>query len=381
LEPLKKEDSSRPNGFTILNRLYLITPGEAESINSQILRESTPTFRIHALDSMIEVILMERSKTEFDRIVSFILRILGDSLKTGDYHGAAQILKRLYPCLRMTSLQEWQKKRIKKAIFDAGTESRIRAIETGIKSSEGDDLDGLARYVALLQRNAVPHLCKLLGELKGSKPRRIICDALADIGRRSIGVFGAFLDDQAWYVVRNMVYILGRIGEPECLPYLEKVLDHPDPRVRREAVQALPKTSTKEVALSHLRNRLNDRDQRIRGVTALQLARIGGEDVLGDLLGIVRSKLFQKRESREIRQFFKAIGMTGSDDAVPALFRLLVKKSLLGKSKSDEIRESAAEALGTLGTPEAIEALKKISQMGDKTSREASLTILRRMGQ
>jgi len=379
-ETLTENHPFKANGFTILNRLYLVTPEEMELINSRILRESTPAFRSEALEVLIEILLMEKSKKDFNQILSFVFGILDHSIKTGDYHGATEVLKRLYSSLGTTSLDEWQKKQIRKAIFEAGTESRIGAIEEGIKASEGQDLGGLARYVSLLQRNAVPHLCRLLGELKGSKPRRIICDTLADLGRDSIGVFGAFLDDERWYVVRNIVYILGRIGEAECNPYLEKALDHPDPRVRREAVQAISMTPSREVATQQLVRKLNDMDGKIRGIAALQLARVAKGEALRTLLDLVLSKAFQKRETREIRLFVQAIGMTGSDEAVPALFRILTKKSFFGKTKSDEIRKSAADALGAIGTDEAVVALTKISKIGDGVARDASLAALERIG-
>ncbi len=234
--------------------------------------------------------------------------------------------------------------------------------------------------MSLLQRNAVPHLCRLLGELKGSKPRRILCDALADLGRNSVGVFGAFLDDERWYLTRNIVYVLGRIGRKECLPYLEKALDHPDPRVRREAVQAISKAVYRESAIQHLTRKLDDQDGKIRGIVALQLARVGREQALKPLIDLVLSKTFQKREIHEIKQFLQAIGITGSDEAVPALFRILVKKSFFGKIKTDEVRRSAADALGAIGSDEAVMALGDVSRTGDELAKQASLEVLKRIG-
>lgn len=380
LKPLSKDHSLRANRFRIFNQIYLVTPEEIEIINSQILSKSAPVFMLDALETLIEVLLMEKSKKDFNRIVSFILGILDHSIKAGDYQGAKEVLKKLYTCLHIASLNEWQKKRIKKAIFEAGTESRIDAIAEGIRSSEGQNLNELTRYVSLLQRNAVPHLCRLLGELKGSKPRRIICDTLADLGRNSIGVFGDFLDDDRWYVVRNVVYIIGRIGKTECLPYLEKALDHPNPRVRREAIQAISMAANRETAIQHLIRKLDDTDGKIRGIAALQLARIGREEALRPLLDLVLSKAFQKREIREIRLFLKAIGITGRDEAVPALFRILLKKSFFGKIKADEIRKSAADALGAIGTNEAVVALRKISKVGDELAKDVSLAVLERIG-
>jgi HEAT repeat protein len=381
LEPFPEGYESTPNRFRNLNQLHRTTPQEIEAVDSEIRHESAAAFDRHGVENLIEVLLGEKSKKEFEKIVRFVLGILDDSLKSGDYKGAREVLKKLYLSFHVSSLNGWQKKRIKKGIIDAGNESRIGSIAERMKNQEGLDLQDLARYVSLLQRNAVPHLCRLLGELKGSKRRRIICDALADIGKNSIGVFGAFLDDDRWFVVRNIVYVLGRIEKPECLPYLEKALDHPDPRVRREAVQAISTAANVEAAIMHLTRKLNDMDGKIRGIAALRLAKIGGEEALRSLLDLVLSKAFQKREIQEIKLFLQALGILGSDGAVPALLRILLKKSFFGKVKTDEIRRGAADALGVIGTDEAIIALKKAGTIGDELAREASSAVLRRVGE
>jgi hypothetical protein len=378
LAPRIRDHPPLASRFEILNRIYLATAEEIEGMGHQILDESAPTFGACALDTLMELLLMEKSQDDFDGIVSFILRILDDSIQGGDYQGASEILERLSGCLRMSSMSEWQKRHIRKAILEAGSESRIAVIAEALRFSEEQDIDGITRYMSLLQRNAVPHLCRLLGELKGSKTRRILCDALSDLGRNSIEVFGTFLDDERWYVVRNMVYILGRIGKRDGVPYLEKALDHPDSRVRGEAVHAISLVANREKAIESLARKLSDRDSRIRGLAALRLARIGKEQALKPLLDALHSKGVQRKEIHEIRLILQAIGISGSDEAVPVLFRILSQKRFF--DRTNVIRKSAAEALGTIGTPEAISALSMISKIGDDTAREASLAVLGRIG-
>ncbi len=380
LEPLPEGHRSLAHAIKNINRLGLTTPQDMEVIQRQILHESALTFDCYGLEILVEVLLLEQSREDFNEITAFLLKILDSSLRAGDYQAATEVIKRLYTVFRMGGLNGWQRKRIKKAIFDAGTASRIGSIGERIKASDAPDFEALGKFALLLQKNAVPHLCNLLGELKGSKPRRIICDVLVSLGKDSTEVFGAFLDDNRWYMVRNMVYILGRIGKAECLPYLEKALDHPDPRVRREAVQAISMSASREKAVRHLKRKLNDMDSKIRGFAALRLARIGGEQALRPLLDLLLSRAFYKREIHEIKLFLQAIGTLGSDGAVPALFRILLKKSFFGKIRTDEIRKCAAHALAAIGTQEAVTALRKVSVMGDDFAKETSLAVLNRIG-
>jgi hypothetical protein len=57
----------------------------------------------------------------------------------------------------------------------------------------------------------------------------VICDALSEIGKNSSELFTPYVDDPRWYLVRNITYILGRIGKEESIPYIQKVFIHVDP--------------------------------------------------------------------------------------------------------------------------------------------------------
>jgi len=47
------------------------------------------------------------------------------------------------------------------------------------------------------------------------------------------------LDEPYWYFVRNLCMILGKIGDPSAYPDLVRLLDHKEPRIRKEAILAL----------------------------------------------------------------------------------------------------------------------------------------------
>ncbi len=47
------------------------------------------------------------------------------------------------------------------------------------------------------------------------------------------------LAEPHWYFVRNLVLVLGRIGDPSVVPDMVRLLDHEDSRVRKEAILSL----------------------------------------------------------------------------------------------------------------------------------------------
>jgi HEAT repeat protein len=190
-------------------------------------------------------------------------------------------------------------------------------------------------------------------------------------------MFIPYMDDPRWYLVRNITLILGRIGKEESLPYISKAFNHRDPRVRREAIQALGFIGGTK-ALSWLVKGLKDEDSRIRAMAAVNLGKVGKKAALGPLLETVQSKDFQKREPAEMRAFFDAIGMAGSyPESILALRQLLERKSWFARGKTDEIRIGAAQALAMIGTPEAISILELGKDSKDEFIRDACLQALR----
>jgi len=237
-------------------------------------------------------------------------------------------------------------------------------------------LEEVNAYLSLLQKNSIQPLVKLLGELKNSKARRVFCDALSKIGKNAIELFIPFMDDRRWFLVRNIVYILGRIGKEESLPYIQKAFNHEENRVRREAIQALGLIGgQKTVGL--LVRALTDDDVRIRCMAAINLGKAGKKAGLIPLVEIVQSKEFYKREPVEIKAFFNGIGMVGSNEVVPVLQDLLERKGWFGRGKTDEIRIGAARALAMIGTAEAIAILEEGNDSKDETLRDACTQALK----
>ena len=146
--------------------------------------------------------------------------------------------------------------------------------------------------------------------------------------------------------------------------------------MRREAIQALGLIGGPK-AIGFLVKALSDEDVRIRSMAAINLGKVGKTAGLIPLLEVVQSKEFHRREPPEIKAFFDAIGMVGSNEAIPVLQQLLERKSLFGRGKTDEMRIGAAAALAMIGTPEAKAILEAGKDSKDGSIRTACLQALR----
>ena len=375
LDEILSKVIEEPLPFVSDRSVYFLTPDEVEGLRKDVESEVDPIFVFNVMDILFEVLALEKERDPFQDAINILIKVLDAFMTLGEFAKATELLKRVYIILKTYDLQDWQIESIRKIILEAGDEVRIERIGRVLEREEGR-LEDVNAYLLLLQKNSIKPMIKVLGELKNSKARRAFCDALSEIGKNAIELFTPFIDDRRWFLVRNIVYTLGRIGKEQSLPYIQKAFNHGDLRVRREAIQALGLIGGPK-ATGLLVRSLTDSDVRIRCMAAINLGKGGKKTGLIPLLEVVQSKEFYKREPAEIKAFFNAIGMVGSNEAVPVLQQLLERKSWFGRGKTDEIRVGAASALATIGTPDAKAVLEEGKNSKDETIRDACLQALR----
>ena len=376
LDEILSKVTEQPLSFVTDRSVYSLTSDEVEGLRKDVEAEVDPTFVFNIMDILFEILALEKEHEPYQDAVNILIRILDAFLTLGEFTKASDLLKRVYIILKTYELQDWQIENIRRIITEAGEEVRIERIGKVLEREEGVRLGEVNDYLLLLQKNSIKPLIKLLGELKNSKTRRAFCDALSEIGKNAIELFTPFIDDRRWYLVRNITYILGRIGKEQSLPYIQKVFNHEEIRVRREAVQALGLIGGPK-AIGLLVRALTDNDVRIRCMAAINLGKVGKKTGLIPLLEVVQSKDFYKREPAEIKAFFNAIGMVGSNEAIPVLQQLLERKSWFGRGKTDEIRTGAANALAMIGTSEAKAILEEGKNSKEESIRDACTQALK----
>ncbi len=363
---------------TITNRsLYFLTPDELEGLRKEVESEIAPTFVFNVIDILFEIMALENNHEPYQDAVNVLRKLLDALITLGEFQKASDLLTRVNIILNTYDLQDWQIKTIEQLIEDAGESQRIERIGRILEKGERIRLEDISSYLLHLKPNSIQPLIQVLGELSNSKARRMLCDVICEIGKNSVELIAPFMDDRRWYLVRNITYILGRIGKESSLPAIQKAFNHKEARVRREAVQAVGLLSGPK-AFAQLIKALPDEDIRIRSMAALNLAKVGKGASVPHLLNVIQSKEFSKREPAEIKALFDAIGIAGSNDALPYLKKILEQKGWFGGGGREEIRQGAANALTMIGTPEAKSILEVGKNSKDESTRQACLRATKR---
>jgi len=169
--------------------------------------------------------------------------------------------------------------------------------------------------------------------------RRFLVEFLAWVGRDDVRLLAAFVADSRWFIVRNVAIALGRTGRPQSIPPLESLLDHPDHRVRVEALRGLFVLRRGE-AVAPLVAALSDPEPRVRHAAVSLLRASPSRGVVDALVELLEARPPSAAEGRRLVEVIAE----RADPAVPAaLARLAGRKRVVGAARV--VREAAREAL------------------------------------
>lgn len=360
--------------------IFALTPEEIEKIQHEMEMEEGMDLITELLDILFHILQIERELDSYSEIIKNIGKALSALILAGDYRRVIPILATLKTLSRdENNFSPSHAQEVQKAIDALGDEEFLNQIALAINVKKIDDIEALFSFLTLLNSNAIIPLAGMVGTLDQMKTRRLFCDALAILARDNIGPLFQKLEDDNWYVVRNIVYVLGKIGNPKSVQHLKKIQNHPEQRVRKEIVHALKEIKSEE-AKEFLIHFLADSDDGVRIMALKNLAALGYQKAVPAILDAISSDLFESREVYEKKEFFDVLGRLGSGDILPYLKELLMKRTrLFGKSKVEEHRVYAALALKRMGTPEAMEILREGRASSDKGIRRICEDTLQEM--
>ena len=243
-----------------------------------------------------------------------------------------------------------------------------------LESPEEKIPDGIHAIVTRMGAKIVYPIITRLCAADGLSTRKILASVLVVIGQPAIGPMVSMLQDNRWYVVRNMVAILGEIGSPETIGNLKGLLLHGDQRVRKETLRALVKIGGRE-AESLIINLLPDKDIGMARQAILSLGIMKSQAALQPLIAIISERDMFLSSLPLKKEAVQALGRIGDKRAVPHLVELLASWHWLAWNRWMELKTAVATSLGQLGDESALPTLKSWSEGSGQLARACNEAI------
>jgi len=245
--------------------------------------------------------------------------------------------------LASVSTPQWREVagRALKSVAEASAGQVLGDLDAVSGTVEGEQLEELGTMVRLLATLAPASVLERLDVCENRKMRRIMLDALSLGGSALLPLVSSRLRSDQWFVVRNAVLLLSRIGGTAS--DLEVAHRHADFRVRLEVVRGLRVMSAEEASMTLIAAYLADPADEVR-----QHARslLRGE-LLGDpaIAELERLLLDDQQPDDLRRSVVDALGRCPRDGAAMALFKGLHPQGLIESGGAAGVRDLAASAL------------------------------------
>lgn len=351
--------------------IYDVSEEERQQLAVDMQSESARDHVTYLLDMLTAILASEQSPVLLKRLLDLFGDILDALVKEGNWKLLNTFVNLLNEAQELCpNLSPEHKSQLVALFGSLGRPERIKTIETVLNESPGSPVDDLEALFLMLSHSVAPALCELLAGLKHKPHRLMVCEVLIEHSKHNPQILAKGLGDPRWYVVRNLVYVIGKLGNAQLLKSLEPLKHHPDVRVRKEVLKAM-KTLCPAAAGNSLIDFLRDAEETVR-LSALKLLLSGTYTTsFTAWASVVTHSAFLDRSHAEKHAVFQAMGQTAGEECVPYWQELVTRRFWTRRRLHAEVAALAAEALGIRGSPAAVMALRDGQRRWNRTIRDA----------
>ena len=327
-----------------------------------ISAEASFDFIKYAVDISFEILGLETDNAGYNESLDLIAKVGNDFIKAGDFKSAVTVLERTRELEQVfKNLGDPKQEKIREFIERFASSERIRDIVEILNKSNDVVYSEVTDYLKMLPSQAVDSLVWALGELQHYPARRAVCQALEVLAVDHIDILGRGTENPRWYVVRNIVSILGKIRNPQALNYFRRTIGHSDLRVRRETINSAARIDTPEAA-DFLITALNDDDEKLQTLALRELVSKRVKKAFDAIGRIIAQKKFKNRSTEQIREFLEGFAILGGINAFEPMKRIIRRRVLLASERDKRLKNYAVRALGNINAAEVTQLLEKISR-------------------
>ncbi len=361
--------------------LYSLDPSERARIQEEIEEELERDLRSDVLAALFDRVEEPRFPDRQAEILEVFGTLLPNFLSRGALSSSGAILEEVTRLLAAETALKPDQQVVAEKILDevSGADTvkeLVQAIRDGTISPRPEDLSSFLRY---LRPGALEPLIRASEEAGDRRIKTIIQEAVRGIAQRYRAAVIYCINSPDPVVAAGACTLAGKIQLAEAGPAIAEQLEHDSPKVRMAAVEAAVdlKAST---AVGALQEALNDPDREVRIAAARGLGTLRYRPAAPFFRDIIQSRAIRSADISEQIAVFESFGLLQDPEGVPILDQLLNGRGFLGRKESGEIRACAALGLGKMGTPDAMEALRRAREETDPVVRTAVNRALRGEG-
>ena len=301
------------------------------------------------ISALVAIATMETRDQEFSAVMSMLEDSVGVLVDAHEADVAADVAESLSAVAAGPDVTPEHRERMLRVVNSIASPESLARVTTALRRYRSDSAEYLAcrRLLGVLGASMIDPLLEVLADEQDMSARKALIDLISSSAHDYIPALGARLTDHRWYLVRNVVAILGTTRSTEALPFLQRTLRHSDARVRRETIRGLAAIRG-PMADSILAAALNDADAQNVQAAARYLGLVGARSSVAGLEQLALGESLGNHETPARVEAIGALAKLGSPTSVPVLTELARKHGLFGGGPPREVRDAALAALPAL---------------------------------
>lgn len=286
----------------------------------------------------------------FDSTVAALEQALEFVVRHGQIDAAADAVEQLGAIAGDPRFSDSQRERIDHAVSSLAKPSDMLAIVRAMRAagSGSEEHTAAGRLLDSLGERAIGPMIEQLAEEEDMAARKTLIDALSGVASRFLPEIGEYISDERWYVVRNVVSILGAARSSSAIPYLERTIRHSEPRVRRETIRALASIEDR-FANQMLISALTDESAQNVQLAARYLGSGNVQSAIPALERVAKGEGHGNRDPGPRVEAIEALGRLRAMNVLPTL-EMLARRSWFKSGRPREVRAAAVSAIEQIKT-------------------------------
>jgi len=323
------------------------------------------------LDMIFELLYMEDQVEKFVPILGFLDRHHKELLQEGKFTHAGQFVRQIQELKNIFSPQHPAKAAELEKFLDSLKGGRtIALVREAVEHGDIDSTLAFFDYLRLIGPRSIPLAAELLESTDNPEFRNMAFDYIAETGRENIEVLANQLQDGKPILSKGIISFLSRTGDKKVLPYFATLHTYQNKDIKLEAIEGLSRFGDK-MANKIILGFFYDNEEDIRIAAAEKLQWTHDKSTLEQVVRLATNKRFYKKSPKEQSAILNYLARTKTPEALDTLSKALRKSSPFSKTKYEETQLCAVQALETLATPEAFEALGMGMKSSNKRVAEA----------
>ena len=312
---------------------------------------------------LIDLLAIERDAARAASIADDMEALAEDLLMAGAYGDAKMVARAL--TIRAGEPRAIGRDACRQALDRLGESLAMRETTALIGELDESPRTAIRDIIGLVGVAAVDALKPVIMVEQDTTASSLAADLIAAFGAPAVSRLAPLVDDPRWFVQRAAARLLGRIGTPEAVPLLQPLLRRADPRVARDVIAALGGINDPSAARA-IHTVLRSATGAFRRAVVDALVADRDPRVVPILARIVSESEPLGSDHDIVLDTVSAMGTVGSDQAVPALATLILRRAFFGRRKLRALKEHGVDALRKIGGPKAKAAMDDAAAKGDR---------------